>query len=168
MTDEERRAKARESRRRDYQKNREENREKARIYRAENRELIRDRRRLRSERDRAQRNHYRLRKNHGLREEQVAAEIAAQDGKCCYCHRPLAGDVNIEHDHDHCPRPTSCRICRRGISCQPCNLILGHAADDVDLLLTIAANARPIIAAARQRIAAASRPLTLFDDLEAS
>ena len=70
----------------------------------------------------------------------------AQDKGCCY----LCGDalrdgtrqVHIDHDHTHCPQGYSCAVCRRGLACHSCNLLIGLAKDDPDRLERIAANLR--------------------------
>ena len=79
-------------------------------------------------------------------------------GGCCYlCGKPLkvGPRTHTEHDHSCCPNSRSCRLCRRGLACQPCNHIVGLVQDDMDLLRLIAANFEPVQAAARARIAAA-------------
>jgi hypothetical protein len=65
---------------------------------------------------------------------------AEQDGCCYLCGEPLAGKVNVDHDHSCCPPGKSCRLCRRGLACTRCNTLVGLAGDDPTLLRRIAAN----------------------------
>lgn len=84
------------------------------------------------------------RRRHGLSPTDVAAMLAAQDGKCALCGNPLAyADVNVDHSHllaaihDHDPA-RGCRYCRRSLLCRPCNLALGWFGDSPDRLLQAA------------------------------
>lgn len=63
---------------------------------------------------------------------------AAQNGLCALCQKPLELDAAVlDHDHKCCykmiPRD-ACGNCDRGALHLNCNLLLGHAQDDVDLL----------------------------------
>lgn len=81
----------------------------------------------------------------GLSIEQFDAILAAQAGKCanpgCRATEP-GGRFNtwhVDHDHSCCPRDIkgarkSCGRCIRGLLCQRCNLLLGHARDSVAVL----------------------------------
>ena len=85
----------------------------------------------------------------------------AQDGRCYLCGVPLPtpggkGGPCIDHDHSCCPQGFSCDICRRGLACQPCNLIIGKAADDPARLRRIADNLEKANALVRQREATAA------------
>jgi len=51
--------------------------------------------------------------------------FAAQDGRCGICRAELVGP-HVDHLH-------GTKIVR-GILCQSCNLMLGHARDDMDIL----------------------------------
>ena len=108
-----------------------------------------------------------LKQRHGLRPEDWAALIAAQDGRCCYCERPLPEDrTKIHIDHDHtctCGPDKSCISCRRGIACHHCNAIVGRADDDPDRLERVAANLRHLGADARRRINGKPAQAELFD-----
>lgn len=51
--------------------------------------------------------------------------------------------------------------CRRGLACTRCNLLIGMADDDPDLLRLIADNLESAIEACRARIAAQSQQLEM-------
>jgi hypothetical protein len=96
--------------------------------------------------------------------EDWARMFAAQAGRCylCGCELDTSGasrsgptSPHLDHVHDHCGPKKTCAICRRGIACAPCNLIVGWAKDDPDLLVRIADALRTANVAARARIAAA-------------
>lgn len=94
---------------------------------------------------------------HGLRPADWARLFAEQDGRCCYCRRPLNPDGGRETavDHDHscsCGPRKSCDACRRGIACAACNKIIGLAYEDPGRLEAIAASLRVLAAEARERI----------------
>jgi hypothetical protein len=99
-----------------------------------------------------------MRYHHGMETDEWAALWAAQDGCCYLCECPLDPDgrVNIDHDHSCCPRNRSCRICRRGLTCTACNVAIGMADDQPELLRLIADNLEIALAAVRARMA--SRP----------
>lgn len=87
----------------------------------------------------------------------------AQAGLCYLCGRDLdAAKTHIDHDHSCCPARRSCRACRRGLSCGPCNSMLGFANDDPDRLRLIAVNLERVLGPARERIAAKATAGTLF------
>jgi len=83
-----------------------------------------------------------LRKSHGMRPEDWMDLWDAQDGRCYLCSEEMeqpngsrkiglgSATVVIDHDHSHCPRNTSCRICRRGLAHTWCNLGIGKFGDD--------------------------------------
>lgn len=94
---------------------------------------------------------------HGLRPDDWARKFAEQEGRCCYCRRPLspAGgrEVVVDHDHTCCGPRKSCSACQRGLACAACNKIIGLAYEDPEVLETIAASLRILAAQARARIA---------------
>jgi hypothetical protein len=103
----------------------------------------------------------RIRSVHGLSPERWMELYEAQDGRCCYCERPLPGDepgdgtglIHIDHDHScTCGPKKSCEACRRGLACRWCNTVVGNADDDPDRLERIAANLRHLKAEASERI----------------
>ena len=59
-----------------------------------------------------------------------------QGGACAVCRTPSSGwsDWHIDHDHACCEGYGSCGECVRGLLCGRCNLLLGHAKDDPQLL----------------------------------
>lgn len=69
------------------------------------------------------------------------AQIASDQGGCAICRTLDPGRAGwvVDHDRACCPREKSCPKCRRGILCQPCNMILGLAHDDT-VRLRAAAN----------------------------
>jgi len=83
-----------------------------------------------------------LKRSHGLWPEQFALLWKQQDGCCYLCGKPLVAgkQTHIDHDHSHCPADRSCSLCRRGLACQPCNILIGMARDDPGLLRRIASN----------------------------
>ena len=82
--------------------------------------------------------------------------LDSQQGRCCYCERPLPDNPKLVHlDHDHsctCGPKKSCPSCQRGLACQACNNAVGAGGDDPDRLERIAANLRRLKAEARERI----------------
>ncbi len=64
----------------------------------------------------------------GLTVEQFEALWARCDGLCGVCHRPESRDRRLSLDHDHATGEL------RGFVCSRCNLLLGNAADDPELL----------------------------------
>jgi len=97
-----------------------------------------------------------LRTAHGMYPEDWQRMFDGQDGRCCYCRRPLQADapkaVVVDHDHSCCPPNKSCTRCRRGLACQDCNKVIALAYEDSERLEIIAANLRVLAAAARERI----------------
>lgn len=47
--------------------------------------------------------------------------------------------LSMDHDHSHCSTWLACSDCFRGWVCQGCNLALGHANDDPNRLIQLAA-----------------------------
>lgn len=92
-----------------------------------------------------QQRRYLLKSIHGMTPEEWDAMWSAQAGRCCYCQDPLPVNrrqVHIDHDHSCCPPKRSCVLCRRGLSCQNCNFVVGNAGDDPDRLERIASSLR--------------------------
>lgn len=67
-----------------------------------------------------------LKWRYGLSLEEFRRLEAAQGGVCAICHEPPSTRLYVDHDH------VSGRI--RGLLCQRCNVMLGHAKDNVLIL----------------------------------
>lgn len=102
---------------------------------------IQERYRAKPESKEYMRNFHRLHV-HGLTPETFQALWNSQDGLCYLCEDPLEPGINtvIEHDHSCCIKGRSCDKCRRGLAHRKCNLLLGLANDNPDLLMKIAMN----------------------------
>ena len=65
-------------------------------------------------------------------------ELLARQGGCCaICHTAEPGGRGqwmIDHNHACCPGTGSCGQCVRGLLCNQCNLMLGHANDQPERL----------------------------------
>lgn len=80
-----------------------------------------------------------LLRRYGLTLAQYEALLAAQGGACAICRSLTPGkrSWHIDHDHECCPGTMhSCGRCVRGLLCHNCNLMLGHAGDSAELLLS--------------------------------
>lgn len=64
---------------------------------------------------------------YGLTADQVSEMFRRQNGSCALCKKEF-GDLRIHIDHDH----ATGRV--RGILHQNCNLLLGHAKDNIETL----------------------------------
>jgi Recombination endonuclease VII len=85
-----------------------------------------------------------------------------QGGRCYLCKQEIPReDAVLEHDHRCCPRLKFCDLCVRGVACQRCNHVVGHAGDDPDRLELIARNLRAKLAEVDERLAAKPEQLTL-------
>lgn len=71
-------------------------------------------------------------KRHGLTIEQFDAILANQGGGCAICNSTT--NLHVDHDHSCCSSLPACGLCVRGILCQNCNLMLGHARNTVEIL----------------------------------
>lgn len=93
------------------------------------------------------------RRRHNLQPGELESIWASQGGCCYLCGNPLPdpgdglrensgswGLPHMDHDHRHCPPGRSCPVCRRGLACPNCNIIVGHARDNPELLRLIADN----------------------------
>lgn len=153
-----------------YEQNRDAISEKNRKYRTANGAVLAVKSHERYIRDRETRLADRMFRDHGLRPDDWAAMWDAQGGSCYLCGDALAGldrrHVHVEHDHSCCPRGSSCPVCRRGLACNHCNTVLGHAFDDPGRVRRIADNLEAAQIAVDQRKAATNQQLTF--ELEAS
>lgn len=77
----------------------------------------------------------------GITARQYDEMLAAQGGGCAACTKaiqPNGRQLPVDHDHSCCPGASSCGQCIRGILCDDCNVILGRAHDDPDILVALA------------------------------
>jgi hypothetical protein len=81
---------------------------------------------------------YKLRTKYGITQADYDRMLLAQDGGCAVCGSDDPGldrdAFTVDHDHACCPGQKTCGECVRGLLCYRCNLLLGHAGDDPDLL----------------------------------
>jgi hypothetical protein len=72
---------------------------------------------------------------YSLTPEEYRKLYEAQGRRCAICRRATGATKRLAVDHDHtcCPGPVSCGGCVRGLLCGPCNSMLSHARDSVDL-----------------------------------
>lgn len=81
-----------------------------------------------------------IKTQYNLTQEQYE-KIAADQGGCCRgCERELAelNRVCIDHDRSCCFENKSCGSCVRGLLCHNCNVTLGLAGDNVEVLERLA------------------------------
>jgi hypothetical protein len=73
---------------------------------------------------------------YGIDHEERDKMLAKQGGVCAVCgsNEPKGRGWVVDHDHSCCPGIKSCGECIRGILCVNCNLVLGHANDNIDTL----------------------------------
>lgn len=71
---------------------------------------------------------YKYKTRYGITLEGKREMYLTQDGKCLICRKKMltAGDCQVDHDHK------TGKV--RGLLHRSCNLIIGHANDDVKLL----------------------------------
>jgi hypothetical protein len=67
-----------------------------------------------------------LRQKYGITVEDFRDLLVGQAGRCLVCHHVPSGDLVVDHDH------VTGRV--RGLLCQKCNRMLGHANDDQRVL----------------------------------
>ena len=87
------------------------------------------------------------------------AMLARQAGLCYLCGNPLGVDSQnvtvIDHDHTHDYAHSSaqhtCKLCRRGLAHNRCNVAVGMSRDNPDMLETIARNLRAVLQPTRDR-----------------
>jgi hypothetical protein len=85
------------------------------------------------------------RRSHGTEWKPLIQSYSDAQGDMCYlCGDPLEYDrksaVHLDHDHACCPTGKSCEVCRRGLACQDCNVLIARAHDDPERLRRIADN----------------------------
>lgn len=68
----------------------------------------------------------------------------SQSGLCACCKKPLTsggkepGSSTVDHDRRCCPGKKSCGRCVRGLIHRNCNLVLGYAKDNIEVLRSAA------------------------------
>lgn len=143
-----------------YASRSEEFREWRKGYYAENRQAILDRQAAYREEKRAEisarlkarreEDPQRYRDQHrqwlyGITRENFDAMLAAQGGGCAICGTTEPGGVgewHVDHDHACCSTRRTCGNCNRGLLCGRCNIMLGYARDDTNLLASAIAYLR--------------------------
>lgn len=77
---------------------------------------------------------------YGLTREEYEAMVEAQGGVCAICGRaPNAGKrLSVDHDHRCHQGQTACSACIRGLLCHSCNVMIGLAQDNPDVLIAAA------------------------------
>jgi hypothetical protein len=141
----------------------ERDREYQRRRRQENPELYRGYARQSYERNRDRilernRNWRKATKHRNVKDRQRAEIVARlwkhQCGRCYLCEDPVELAVAVlEHDHRCCPPAYFCHYCIRGVSCPPCNYVIGFGRDDPARLEVIARNLRVKLAEIDGRLA---------------
>ena len=79
---------------------------------------------------------YLFKYKHGFERDEALVVLQNQGG-CKICGIELneeGGAWYLDHDHNCCKKNTSCENCRRGILCRNCNLMLGFAKDNTEIL----------------------------------
>jgi hypothetical protein len=150
---------------------RQRNPEKTRASDRENYERHRDSKlaNMRSYRERGLKRVSTRRSAHAMQPEDWAESWVSQDGRCYLCREPFSSNprqVQVDHDHSHCPQGQSCRICRRGLACGRCNLLIGQLNDSPALLRSIADALEAANLAVAQRKATAHIQDALFPEIE--
>jgi hypothetical protein len=75
---------------------------------------------------------------YGLKPGEYEALRAAQEGRCAICRRATGKTRRLSVDHDHKLERIDLRGSVRGLLCRPCNDMLGHARDDVQVFIRAA------------------------------
>ena len=81
--------------------------------------------------------HIRNVKSHGITEEEYFNALEEQNYSCKICggkEMSFRNRLSIDHDHNHCSGSHGCRECFRGLLCSQCNMGLGAAKDNVEIL----------------------------------
>jgi hypothetical protein len=150
-----------------YKENSDQVRERVRRRADANREAIREDNRKRYAANPAKWHADGLKRKHGLDDAGWARMWEEQEGLCYLCHREMdpsnTRDAVVEHWHGcsaHGPK-FSCSGCRRGLACNACNVIVGMARDNPELLRVVADNLEKANAVVQVRQASLPRQLML-------
>jgi hypothetical protein len=103
---------------------------KAKQYYLENKDMIKKHSML-------YRKNWRLARTYKMTLEDYYDLVQKQKKRCIGCNKHQKEFKNlfsVDHDHKCCPGEKSCGKCIRGLLCQPCNLILGNAQDNIKTL----------------------------------
>lgn len=77
-------------------------------------------------------------KEYGITIEQYNNLLVKQENKCAICKRDKSSfhkSLCVDHDHLCCSKKnSSCGKCIRGLLCQDCNILLGSAHDNKEIL----------------------------------
>jgi hypothetical protein len=75
-------------------------------------------------------------KKKGLDMDSYSILEKSQSGVCAICKNPELNRkrLSVDHDHSCCPGENTCGKCNRGLLCFNCNVILGNAKDNIDIL----------------------------------
>lgn len=75
-------------------------------------------------------------KRYGLSMDDYMDMEKAQNKLCAICKKSELHKKRLSVDHDHacCPGLTSCGNCIRGLLCSNCNMVLGNAKDNIEIL----------------------------------
>lgn len=69
-----------------------------------------------------------LTRKYGITQADFEAMLRDQDKRCAICRRSVSRSSHWAIDHDHFSNLV------RGVVCRDCNLLLGYAEDDVEML----------------------------------
>lgn len=80
---------------------------------------------------------------YGLTSEQFESLKFAQRNACAICHKLFGEDREsrpiVDHNHMCCDGNYGCEKCVRGLLCRSCNVLLGYAHDNAEILRSAAA-----------------------------
>jgi hypothetical protein len=115
-------------------KNREQRLSYEKVYRSKNRDRLRAKWKRWAAADRVthpeKHREQHLVRLYGITQAQYDAMATAQNYECASCHAPAAGEKHGVLGVDHCHKTGKVR----GLLCSKCNMIIGQANDDVELI----------------------------------
>ena len=109
-----------------YNKDIEKHKIKNREYKEKNKERILNAHRIYNAEHKKEIREKRIRELYNMSSETYIALFDSQNGKCAICGLYSKIDLAVDHDHK------TGKI--RGLLCKSCNLSLGHAKDNIDVL----------------------------------